>query len=903
MGIHGVFKEIGAGKRISLAKLSADHLITQERPFRVAIDISIWLFQIQAGKGGSNPALRTFFYRVVRLLSLNIHPLFVFDGPNKPLFKRNKRVGGPGVRVATVPEFLAKQLLKNFRLPSHVAPGEAEAECALLQREGIVDAVLSEDVDTLMFGSKLTMRNWTSENSAKSPTHVNVYDDAETERTSGLTREGMVLVALMSGGDYVPEGIPGCGPKVACDAARAGFGRELCALKMTDIEGLRAWKERLQHEIKTNESKFFSRRNKILTIPEDFPNAEVFGYYTHPCVSSSAKIAKLRNELRWDQEIDFDSLRSFTADAFDWRCRGGASKFIKTLAPAMLVRQLWLRSNAHQLLDVETQAEQEQELVRAIYGKRQHCTTDETLEYRISFMPAALVPIDLSIEEEDDAAGPSIEDDSDIEGFAPPTGTQIEGDDAPPSPKKRVFKPYDPTALDKLWMVQSFLQLSCPLLIEDYEATCNLPKQLRPSQKANKAGTRRKARNQDMQENALLQYVKVTKPIIAREREALSEARCRHNSRPAVSDNDRTAVTERKTDFRLPSTHVPTGLFKDKIGDDCTSTSQPPPKPDNEVHDVQKLVLPVVAVASSHPQKHPERPTISKKRSSSDLASPARSPRKILTFFTSFQQDTGTSTSFPETIDLVSSPAASQCSSPRRVHPAPSRTPEARRSTGLDDQLSDIIPDTVTKRRRRSPLKRWNTEPAPCNLGNIPPLEDFVSTNLEYDSPPIADEAPVDNAQQVEIEIIDLASSSPQMSEHDLPSAEIFVQTVTRGEIRKTEEPNAVTSSNINNGQNTSHKASALPTRTLVLPKASASLINNAKKKRIQLRESLAGSWREIEAEGVEKLDLTALHQKAPNRVTGARATNRALVRTVSADVPGRSWRKSEVEILDLTSL
>ena len=114
MGIHGIFKEIGPGQRISLAKVSVDHYIAHDRPFRLAIDISIWLFQIQCGKGGSNPALRTFYYRLLRLISLSIHPLFVLDGPNKPPFKRNKRTGP---NVASIPEFLAKQLLKQFGLP------------------------------------------------------------------------------------------------------------------------------------------------------------------------------------------------------------------------------------------------------------------------------------------------------------------------------------------------------------------------------------------------------------------------------------------------------------------------------------------------------------------------------------------------------------------------------------------------------------------------------------------------------------------------------------------------------------------------------------------------------------------------------------------------------------------
>jgi Holliday junction resolvase YEN1 len=474
MGISGVFKEIGPGQRCSLAKLSSDHYVAHSRPFRLAIDISIWLFQIQAGKGGSNPALRTFYYRLLRLLTLNIHPLFVFDGPNKPLFKRNKRVGGPGVRVASVPEFLAKQLLKQFGFPWHVAPGEAEAECALLEREGIVDAVLSEDVDTLMFGSGVTLRNWTSEGSSKTPTHVNVYRAPETKKTSGLDREGMILVALMSGGDYITEGIPGCGPKLACDAARAGFGHELVNLaKRRDMAGLQIWRTRIQHEIKTNESKHFSRKNTKLIIPDEFPNREVLGYYTHPCVSTPDKLERLRMDLKWDRTIDFTALRSFTADAFDWRCLGGAKKFIRNLAPAMLVRQLreMSESDPH---DGDAQGEYEKQYVLAIHGKRQHKTTDNELEYRISFIPQAFVPIDLDLEEEDDEF--TREDVGADDEWAQQSAHEDDSE-APASPRKRNPKPYHPDQPEKLWMLRSFLKIVCPLLVEEYEDLSNDPKE------------------------------------------------------------------------------------------------------------------------------------------------------------------------------------------------------------------------------------------------------------------------------------------------------------------------------------------------------------------------------------------------------------------------------------------
>lgn len=46
-----IYAELGPGRRVALAKLAADHLENTGRPLRLAIDISIWQFQIQAARG------------------------------------------------------------------------------------------------------------------------------------------------------------------------------------------------------------------------------------------------------------------------------------------------------------------------------------------------------------------------------------------------------------------------------------------------------------------------------------------------------------------------------------------------------------------------------------------------------------------------------------------------------------------------------------------------------------------------------------------------------------------------------------------------------------------------------------------------------------------------------------
>ncbi|KAH9827004.1 Flap endonuclease GEN 1 [Teratosphaeria destructans] len=755
MGIHGLLRELGPAPRRSLAALSSDHYVHHSRPFRLAVDISIWLFQIQSGKGGSNPALRTFYYRLLRLLTLNIHPLFVFDGPNKPLFKRNKKVGGPGVRVASVPEFLAKQLLKQFGFPWHVAPGEAEAECALLQREGVVDAVLSEDVDTLMFGSGVTLRNWSAENTSKTPTHVSIYRDGETkERSRGIDREGMILVALMSGGDYLPEGIPGCGPKVACDAARAGFGQDLCALDRKDKDGLSGWKERLTHQIRTNEARYFSRKNTGFKMPEDFPNLEVLGYYTHPCVSSPEKVQRLKETLRWDQDIDFPALRSFAGDAFDWRCVTGAKKFIKNLAPAMLVRELRLRAvREPDRSQPEAQEAAEKEYVKAIHGKRHHATVDQELELRVSFTPADLVPIDLSMEDEDDDFLPAggvgeaedTETDDGLAGLPSSTADEDAASDAPSSPtKKRQFRPFDPSQPEKVWILKTFLQMGCPLLVEEYEASFKDPKEFlkaRRKAKAVKAGEKnvhakpaarkRKDKTGGMAANALMAYAQVSKTTAASKSETGTAKDTSQNTltREPLTENSSQGNTQSKptetgledddddfsllSAFQKPSTRLPSTLLDEILGpanpppSALPSSSAPAVIETIDMMDTTPRPFPRFARKNLHaaaPQRTPSKADTTppnRKRRSNDLSpSPAPTQRTITSYYSPSPAKQRAEP--PTIIDLISSPPKNRPLPPnlrtrfiRSRDPAPDPTP---------------LPGTVTTRRRRK-TKRVRTAP------------------------------------------------------------------------------------------------------------------------------------------------------------------------------------------------
>lgn len=469
--------------------------------------------------GGANPAIRTLFYRLVRLLSLTITPVFVFDGPQKPAFKRHRRSRGtPGDTVSAA---MAKRLIRLFGFAAHDAPGEAEAECALLQRRGVVDAVLSEDVDTIMFGCARTLRAWTPEpGRGTTPTHVSVYDVADLRLGGGggggdgggsgpaLDREGMVLVALMSGGDYLPEGVPGCGVKVACEAARAGFGRRLCRIKRADAGALRAWREDLARELRTNEGGFFRVRHRALAIPEDFPDVEVLRYYTHPVVSQDVAVERLRGEMATKREIDIPGLRAFTAETFDWTYKVGAVKFIRVFAPSLLVQALMDLSRQDLASDdPEAREEVESRLVRSIKSRRTHFSTDETPELRIVHVPNDIVGVDLDAEEDEvitstsGRSGLALNSDDEGEDLA-----EDEEDQSKSGPKK-VFDPLQP---DLAWVPETVAKLGVPLTVEDWEGK----QRARRVAKDKRAGPARRLpkKTSGMPAGALDRFLKTTKP-------------------------------------------------------------------------------------------------------------------------------------------------------------------------------------------------------------------------------------------------------------------------------------------------------------------------------------------------------------------------------------------------------
>ncbi|PSR87077.1 hypothetical protein PHLCEN_2v5247 [Hermanssonia centrifuga] len=333
------------------------------RALRIGIDASLWFQHAYSSKGGANPEIRMLFFRLCALSELPVLPLFVFDGRERPKVKRGSRLGKSGSHILTKG---MKTMLDCFGMEWRMALGEAEAELAYLNHAGVIDVVMTDDNDALIFGAKAIIRNSSLKltGNGKDPArnaegkasdhHVKVFtaDAIRTHPNVRLTRGGMILFALLSGGDY-NDGVKGCGADISHGLARCGFGDTLLEAYDSDLNGsahfrstfLPRWRTEVNQELHTNAHGFFSRRHPSLNLPLDFPDNAVLEAYADPICSGRGRGGGARGGghapalpvaastlMRDRGNLDLARIATFCEDHFDeWGHRSAILKRFRTL--------------------------------------------------------------------------------------------------------------------------------------------------------------------------------------------------------------------------------------------------------------------------------------------------------------------------------------------------------------------------------------------------------------------------------------------------------------------------------------------------------------------------------------------------------------------------------------------
>jgi flap endonuclease-1 len=211
----------------------------------IAIDGTLWLYQILCAvrksndgailnsKGDDITILNTLFSRLLFLKKMKIKPIFVFDG-KPPEFKddiiRNRKSAKKKAQdkidcndytsstekkqLIQKSSHITKKDITNCRklldlmgIPYIDSPSEADAQLGYLYKNGIVDYVITEDSDIIIYGANKIIRNFKSSASTCELLDMNVF----YEKIS-LSQRNLAEIAIILGCDYYP-GIKGIGHK------------------------------------------------------------------------------------------------------------------------------------------------------------------------------------------------------------------------------------------------------------------------------------------------------------------------------------------------------------------------------------------------------------------------------------------------------------------------------------------------------------------------------------------------------------------------------------------------------------------------------------------------------------------------------------------------------------------
>lgn len=229
---------------------------------------------LQDSRGRVTSHLSGIFYRTTNLMEAGIRPVFVFDGKPSELKNRTiearilmkekakveleeakaagdeERVRSLSARTSHLTRDMVREaqtLLDYMGIPNLTAPSEGEAQASMMSRSGLVDGVVSQDYDCLLFGARRVFRNFTFFGRRKVPgrnMYINVspeyLDLSENLEYLNLTREELIQIGIMIGTDF-NKGLPRVGAKTALKLIRKHGGiHEILAEKGMEIENLEA---------------------------------------------------------------------------------------------------------------------------------------------------------------------------------------------------------------------------------------------------------------------------------------------------------------------------------------------------------------------------------------------------------------------------------------------------------------------------------------------------------------------------------------------------------------------------------------------------------------------------------------------------------------------------------------
>uniref|UniRef100_A0A3Q2XQD5 XPG-I domain-containing protein n=1 Tax=Hippocampus comes TaxID=109280 RepID=A0A3Q2XQD5_HIPCM len=173
----------------------------------------------------------------------------------------------------------SQELLRLFGIPFLVAPMEAEAQCAALDRADQTNGTITDDSDVWLFGGRHVYKNFFSQNK-----YVEHYQYSDLQNQLGLDRTKLINLAYLLGSDYT-EGVPGVGYVTGMEILNEFPGHGLEPLTQ-----FRTWWSEAQEKKRlTADPRHTKVKKKLreLKLQAGFPNPAVAQAYLQPAVDES----------------------------------------------------------------------------------------------------------------------------------------------------------------------------------------------------------------------------------------------------------------------------------------------------------------------------------------------------------------------------------------------------------------------------------------------------------------------------------------------------------------------------------------------------------------------------------------------------------------------------------------
>ncbi|KAM9454231.1 DNA excision repair protein ERCC-5 homolog [Clarias gariepinus] len=253
----------------------------------------------------------------------------------------------------------SQELLRLFGVPFIVAPMEAEAQCATLDRTDQTHGTITDDSDIWLFGGRHVYKNFFNSNK-----YVEHYQYVDIQNQLGLDRTKMINLAYLLGSDYT-DGIPRVGYVTGMEILNEFPGPGLEPLTQFSTW----WNEAQTNKKLIADPKDTKVKKKLreLNLHPGFPNPVVAEAYLQPTVDQS------EGSFCWGRP-QMDLLKEFCYSRFGWNSR----KTEETLQPVLKqlsTQQTQLRIDSFfRLEQQERQAIRSQRLRRAVTClKRKEC--------------------------------------------------------------------------------------------------------------------------------------------------------------------------------------------------------------------------------------------------------------------------------------------------------------------------------------------------------------------------------------------------------------------------------------------------------------------------------------------------------------------------------------------------